>query len=110
MKKHIRLRCRWCRHETGWDVYSPGEEQDLEMKPKQCPNCDAPAALEVVKEDAEALIQVSRVSTGGLEDEVQVEVLYGDNHIRVALPLRGYADMVTGEAKVPCQVRRWRTA
>ncbi len=57
----------------------------------------------------EALIQISRTSrSGGDEDEMQVEFVRGETHIRLGLSLKDFARVVTGEAKVPCKVRRWR--
>jgi hypothetical protein len=55
----------------------------------------------------EALIQVARTSTRGDVDEVQVELVKGKTHIRVALTMEQFGNLMTGSAHVPCKVVRW---
>ena len=56
----------------------------------------------------EALIQVARTSTSGDVDEVQVELVKGKSHIRVALTMESFGNLMSGAAHVPCKVVRWR--
>jgi hypothetical protein len=55
----------------------------------------------------EALIQVARTSRSGDADEVQVELVKGETHIRVALTMEQFGNLMTGSAHVPCRVVRW---
>jgi hypothetical protein len=56
----------------------------------------------------EALIQISRTSGGRDGEEMQVEIIKGETHIRLGMTLCDFAEMITGSAKTPCTVRRWR--
>ena len=55
------------------------------------------------------LLHISRVSTQGKEDEIQAEIIGDDGEvIRLSMPLIDYAKIISGEAHVPVEVRRYR--
>ena len=57
----------------------------------------------------DALIQIARTSKGGDNpDEIQVEIVRGETHIRLGLTMEQYANLITGSAHVPCRTVRWR--
>ena len=56
----------------------------------------------------DALIQISRTSRGGDADEIQVEIIKGETHLRLGLTMEQYANLISGAAHVPCRVVRWR--
>ena len=55
---------------------------------------------------SEALLQISRTAAPE-GDEMQVEISAEGNHVRLALPMEDFARIVTGEAHIPVEVRRW---
>ena len=58
----------------------------------------------------EALIQCSRVSEAGRDDYVAVEIIRvadKESIIRLNMSLEEFAQMITGDAKVRCDVCRW---
>jgi len=56
----------------------------------------------------DAMIQVARTSRSGDAEEVQVEIIRGESHIRVALTMEEFGNLMSGAAHVPCRVVRWR--
>jgi hypothetical protein len=54
-----------------------------------------------------AFIQCAK-TCGREEDEVQVEFNCGNTHIRIGMTLPNFAEMLMGNAKTPCKIRRWR--
>jgi len=61
-----------------------------------------------MKQGDTVLLQASRVSTQG-GDEMQWEVVGSDGeHIRLAMSLLDYSRIITGEAHIPVEVRRYK--
>ncbi len=59
-----------------------------------------------VHNKGEALIQLSRVS-GNEQDEMQLNIIHEGTHIRLGIPMIGFAELLTGAAHIPATVRRW---
>lgn len=62
-----------------------------------------------MKQGDTVLLQISRTSRSD-SDEVQMEIADAKTgeHIRLAMSLLDYARILTGEAHVPVEVRRYR--
>jgi len=56
---------------------------------------------------SEALIQISKVSGTGDEDVMNIEIVNNNSVIRLTMPMLAYAELITGQAKVSCEVKRW---
>jgi hypothetical protein len=56
-------------------------------------------------------IKMARTSRAGDPDEVQVEIVRDRGQeidcIRVGLTMEQFAELITGQARVSCEVRRW---
>lgn len=56
-----------------------------------------------------ARIQLARTSGTGEIDEIQLNLISGDTHVRLAMTLLNFAELMSGSAHVEAKVVRWET-